>query len=73
MGPIIISRAQNTDTLITGLCILGLPFGSQTVMYAVPSEILTRRHRAWAQNQRLQQYWRPGGFTDGGVSSRAAI
>ncbi|PVH69717.1 MFS general substrate transporter [Cadophora sp. DSE1049] len=49
VGPLIISRAQSIRTLIVGFCVLGLSFGSQSLLYAVPSEVIERRHRAWAQ------------------------
>jgi MFS family permease len=48
-GPIIISRAQNITALITGFCILGIPFGSQSSFYSVVSEVLPRKHRSVAQ------------------------
>ncbi|KAK0391873.1 hypothetical protein NLU13_1371 [Sarocladium strictum] len=48
-GCIIISRAQNIGTCIAGFCIMGLTFGSQSLLYSVVSEILPRKHRGIGQ------------------------
>ncbi|KAL3484412.1 major facilitator superfamily domain-containing protein [Aspergillus germanicus] len=48
-GPIIISRTLNVTTLISGLCVLGLAFGSQALTFTVASEVIPRRFRAVGQ------------------------
>ncbi|UPK92886.1 hypothetical protein LCI18_003821 [Fusarium solani-melongenae] len=48
-GSIVVSRAQNSGTLITGFAILGLNFGCQSVLLAVLSEVLPRRYRPMGQ------------------------
>jgi MFS family permease len=49
IGAIIISRAQTIGMAIAGFCIVGVAFGCQSVCYAVPSEVLHRKHRAFGQ------------------------
>ncbi|EEU33362.1 uncharacterized protein NECHADRAFT_30516, partial [Fusarium vanettenii 77-13-4] len=48
-GSIIVSRAQNSGTLIAGFAILGLNFGCQSALLAVLSEVLPRRYRPMGQ------------------------
>ncbi|KAL3473183.1 major facilitator superfamily domain-containing protein [Aspergillus californicus] len=48
-GPILISRAQNINSLIAGFCLLGIAFGSQSSFYTVVSEVLPRQYRSIAQ------------------------
>src|SRR4051794_18444079 len=45
VGSIIVSRAQNSSTIIAGFAILGLNFGCQSVILAVLSEVLPRQYR----------------------------
>jgi len=49
IGPIIISRAHNMTTVMAGIGVLGISFGCQATLYAIPSEILHRRQRALGQ------------------------
>jgi MFS family permease len=50
IGFIIISRAQNMATVVTGFAFLGLPFGAQPIYIAVVSEVVARKHRGLAQS-----------------------
>jgi predicted MFS family arabinose efflux permease len=49
VGSIIVSRAQNSSTIIAGFAILGLNFGCQSVILAVLSEVLPRQYRPMGQ------------------------
>ncbi|KIX04881.1 uncharacterized protein Z518_05752 [Rhinocladiella mackenziei CBS 650.93] len=49
IGQVMISRALNMGTLLTGFCFLGFAFGPGFAFYAVVSEIVPRKHRAWSQ------------------------
>ena len=49
IGSIVVSRAQTMGTAIAGFCIIGISFGVQPLLHAVVSEILPRKHRAYAQ------------------------
>ncbi|KAF5723642.1 drug facilitator PEP5 [Fusarium mundagurra] len=49
VGSIIVSRAQNSGTLIAGFAILGSTFGSQSLTVTVMSEILPRHYRPIGQ------------------------
>lgn len=49
VGEVIVSRAQNMDTVIAGFCFVGLAFGPQFALFAVVSEILPRKYRALSQ------------------------
>lgn len=48
-GCIIISRANNIGTAIAGFCIMGLAWGSQSLLFSVASEILPRKYRGIGQ------------------------
>jgi MFS family permease len=48
-GPLVISRANNIGAAMAGFCLLGIAFGCQSLCYAIPSEILPRRHRSVSQ------------------------
>lgn len=48
-GCIIISRASNIGTAIAGFCIMGLAWGSQSLLISVASEILPRKYRGIGQ------------------------
>ncbi|KAF3050418.1 hypothetical protein E8E11_006440 [Didymella keratinophila] len=49
IGAIMVSRAQNIATAIAGMVLVGSAFGCQSICYAVPSEILHRKYRAYGQ------------------------
>ncbi|KIW16356.1 hypothetical protein PV08_06407 [Exophiala spinifera] len=49
VGCIVISRSENIATCIVGFCIMGVSFGSQSLMYSVVSEVLPRRYRGIGQ------------------------
>ncbi|EED15310.1 siderophore iron transporter, putative [Talaromyces stipitatus ATCC 10500] len=55
-GSIIVSRAQNSGTIIAGFAVLGLNFGCQSVILAVLSEVLPR-------------HWRPIGQASSSIAS----
>ena len=48
-GSIIISRAQSMDTIIGGFIVIGICSGTQSLSFAVVSEVLPRRYRPFAQ------------------------
>ncbi|KAJ4983408.1 PEP5 [Stagonosporopsis vannaccii] len=49
VGAIVVSRSQDIATAITGFCFIGTAFGCQSLCYAIPSEVLHRKHRAYGQ------------------------
>ncbi|EGS21741.1 uncharacterized protein CTHT_0036080 [Thermochaetoides thermophila DSM 1495] len=49
IGCLIVSRATSMSMIIAGFTVVGLAFGAQPLLHAVPSEVLPRRLRAWAQ------------------------
>lgn len=49
VGAVIISRAQNSSMLLAGFALVGTSFGSQSLVTAIVSEVLPRRHRSFAQ------------------------
>ncbi|KAH9211560.1 major facilitator superfamily domain-containing protein [Leptodontidium sp. 2 PMI_412] len=49
VGCIIISRAHNIATVTAGFTVTGVSFGCQSVLMAIVSEILPRKHRPFAQ------------------------
>ncbi|KAJ4408342.1 hypothetical protein N0V91_003346 [Didymella pomorum] len=49
IGAIMVSRAQNVATAIAGMVLVGSAFGCQSICYAIPSEILHRKYRAYGQ------------------------
>ncbi|CAH0022090.1 unnamed protein product [Clonostachys rhizophaga] len=48
-GTIVISRAQNIATVIGGFVLVGINYGCQPILFAVPSEVLPRNMRPLAQ------------------------
>lgn len=48
-GSLIIGRATSMAMVIGGFCLLGMSFGSQSLLFAVVSEVLPRKHRPIAQ------------------------
>ncbi|KAJ5793082.1 uncharacterized protein N7503_009060 [Penicillium pulvis] len=48
-GALIIGRATSMAMVIGGFCVLGMSFGSQSLLFAVVSEVLPRKHRPTAQ------------------------
>lgn len=49
VGSIVVSRARSTPTAIAGFCLIAIAFGCQSLCYAIPSEVLHRKHRAYGQ------------------------
>jgi MFS family permease len=49
VGSIIISRATSMNMAIAGAVVAGLSYGAQPLVIAIPSEVLPRRHRPYAQ------------------------
>jgi MFS family permease len=49
VGCMIVSRAQNMATIIAGFTVVGVAFASQSLLLAVVSEVLPRKHRPIAQ------------------------
>ncbi|KAH6701307.1 major facilitator superfamily domain-containing protein [Leptodontidium sp. MPI-SDFR-AT-0119] len=49
VGCIIVSRAHNIATVTAGFTVIGVSFGCQSVLMAIVSEILPRKHRPFAQ------------------------
>lgn len=49
VGCLISSRASSFGMLVAGQTILGIGYGCAPLLNAVPSEILPRRYRGWAQ------------------------
>ncbi|KAH7067739.1 major facilitator superfamily domain-containing protein [Paraphoma chrysanthemicola] len=49
VGSIMISRSQNIATAIAGFVVTGVALGCQSICYAIPSEVLHRKHRAHGQ------------------------
>lgn len=49
VGAIMVSRAQNIATAIAGMVLVGSAYGCQSICYAIPSEILPRKYRAYGQ------------------------
>jgi MFS family permease len=49
IGSIIMSRATSMDMALAGQCIVGISYGSQPLLHAVASEVLTHRNRVAAQ------------------------
>lgn len=49
VGSIVISRSQNIATAIAGFVLVGAAFGCQSICYAIPSEVLHRKYRAYGQ------------------------
>ncbi|KAJ5643931.1 uncharacterized protein N7484_006438 [Penicillium longicatenatum] len=48
-GSLIIGRATSMAMVIGGFCLLCMSFGSQSLLFAVVSEVLPRKHRPTAQ------------------------
>ncbi|KAJ5647716.1 siderophore iron transporter [Penicillium lividum] len=48
-GSLVIGRATSISMVIGGFCLVGLSFGSQSLIFAVVSEVLPRKHRPIAQ------------------------
>lgn len=48
-GSLIIGRATSMAMVIGGFCVLGMSYGSQSLLFAVVSEVLPRKHRPTAQ------------------------
>ena len=48
-GCMIVSRAETMGTVIVGYTILGIGYGCQSLLLAVISEVLPRKHRSFAQ------------------------
>lgn len=48
-GTLMVARAQNVATAIAGFVLIGINYGSQPILFAVPSEILPRKQRPVAQ------------------------
>ncbi|KAJ6093291.1 hypothetical protein N7486_008580 [Penicillium sp. IBT 16267x] len=48
-GSLIIRRPTSMSMVIGGFCLLGMSFGSQSLLFAVVSEVLPRKHRPTAQ------------------------
>lgn len=44
-GCIIISRANNMATVLGGFAVLGISYGNQSLLFAVVSEAVPRKHR----------------------------
>ncbi|KAF1923174.1 putative siderophore iron transporter [Didymella exigua CBS 183.55] len=49
VGAIMVSRAQNIATAIAGMVFVGSAYGCQSICYAIPSEVLNRKYRAYGQ------------------------
>ncbi|KAJ5292764.1 Tannase [Penicillium atrosanguineum] len=49
-GSLVIGWATSMGMVIGGFCLLGLSFGSQSLLFAVVSEVLPRKHRPVAQS-----------------------
>ena len=49
VGSVIVARATTMPMVIAGFAVIGLAFGMQPLLHVVPSEVLPRRWRAWAQ------------------------
>lgn len=49
VGCIIVGRATSMPMAIAGYTIGGVSFGAQPLLHAVVSEVIPRKHRAWAQ------------------------
>ncbi|CAH0020301.1 unnamed protein product [Clonostachys rhizophaga] len=48
-GALMVARAQNVATVIAGFILIGINYGSQPILFAVPSEVLPRKQRPIAQ------------------------
>lgn len=70
VGAIIVSQAHTTAVAIVGFTILGMNFGAQPILVAVASEVIPRKHRAWAQGL-LNMSAGTGGVT--GLMTGAAL
>lgn len=49
VGSLIVARASSMAMVIAGFTVIGAAFGMQPLLHSVPSEVLPRRWRAWAQ------------------------
>ena len=49
VGSVIVATAHSTGTLIFGYCAMSAAFGAQSLLFAVVSEVLPRKHRPTAQ------------------------
>lgn len=49
VGSLVVSRAQSIATIITGYTLMGAAYGVQSLLFAVVSEVLPRKHRPIAQ------------------------
>lgn len=49
IGAVVESRAQSIGALLAGFCLLGLSLGNLSLLAAIVSEVVPRRHRANAQ------------------------
>lgn len=48
-GSLVIGRTTSISMVICGFCLVGLSFGSQSLIFAVVSEVLPRKNRPIAQ------------------------
>lgn len=49
VGSIVIARAKSIATVLAGFCLLGCAFGAQSLLFAVGSEVVPRKHRPTVQ------------------------